>query len=47
LVFVRTPVTVDFIENDLVYLTEGPAAGTEVVTVGGSLLYGTETGVSK
>jgi hypothetical protein len=47
LVFVRAPVTVDYIEDDLVFLSEGPPVGTEVVTVGGSLLYGAETGVSK
>jgi len=46
LVFVRAPVTVDYIEDDLVFLSEGPPVGTEVVTVGGSLLYGAETGVS-
>jgi hypothetical protein len=47
LVFVRAPVTVDYIEDNLAFLSEGPPAGTEVVTVGGSLLYGAETGVSK
>ena len=47
LTFVRAPVTVDYIEDDLVFLSEGPPVGTEVVTVGGSLLYGAETGVSK
>jgi hypothetical protein len=47
LVFVRAPVTVDYIEDDLAFLSEGPPVGTQVVTVGGSLLYGAETGVSK
>jgi hypothetical protein len=47
LVFVRAPVTVDYIDDDLAFLSEGPPIGTEVVTVGGSLLYGAETGVSK
>ena len=47
LAFVRHAVTVDFIEGDLVVLMEGPPAGTEVVTVGGQELFGTETGVSK
>jgi hypothetical protein len=47
LTFVRQAVTVDFIEGDLVVLTVGPPAGTEVVTVGGEELFGTETGVSK
>ena len=45
--FVRYPVTVDFIEGDLVVLTEGPPAGTKVVTVGGQELFGADTGVSK
>lgn len=45
--FVRYPVTVDFIDGDLVVLTEGPPAGTKVVTVGGQELFGAETGVSK
>ena len=47
LVFVRAPVTVDYIDEDLAFLSEGPDVGTEVVTIGGSLLYGAETGVSK
>jgi hypothetical protein len=45
--FVRYAVTVDFIEGDLVVLTEGPPAGTKVVTVGGQELFGADTGVSK
>jgi hypothetical protein len=47
LTFVRAPVTVDYIEDGQAFLSEGPSVGTEVVTVGGSLLYGAETGVSK
>ena len=47
LAFVRESVTVDHIRGDLVFLVEGPSAGAEVVTVGGSELYGAETGVSK
>lgn len=47
LTFVRQSVTIDYIEDDLAFLTEGPDAGTEVVVVGGAELYGTETGVSK
>jgi hypothetical protein len=47
LVFVRAPVTVDYIDDEVAFLSEGPDVGTEVVTVGGSLLYGAETGVSK
>ena len=47
LAFVRHQIIIDYIEDDLAFLTEGPPVGTEVVTVGGALLYGAETGVSK
>ena len=42
LTFVRQPITVDRIEGDLAVLADGPASGTEVVTVGGAELYGAE-----
>lgn len=47
LAYVRVSITIDYIDDDEVFLLDGPAAGTEIVTVGGALLYGTETGVSK
>ena len=47
LTYVRESITVDYIEGDLVILSEGPAAGTNVVTVGVPELYGAETGVGK
>jgi hypothetical protein len=47
LVFVRAPIAVDYIDGDLAVLTDGPASGTAVVTVGGSELFGVETGVAK
>lgn len=47
LAFTRESILVDYIEDDLAFLLEGPSSGTEVVTVGGSELYGAETGVSK
>ena len=47
LTFVRTPITVDRIEGDMVILTDGPAVGTDIVTVGVAELYGTDTGVGK
>ena len=47
LVFVRQPVKVDYIEGDVAVLTEGPAAGTAVVTVGTAELLGMEFGVGK
>ncbi len=45
LTFVRAPITVDRIEGDVTYLTDGPAIGTEIVTVGATELYGAEIGV--
>jgi hypothetical protein len=41
-VFVREQVEVDYIQGDLVYLSSGPEAGTNVATVGVAELYGTE-----
>jgi hypothetical protein len=43
LTYVRQRVKVDRIVGDNVFLSQGPAAGTQVVTVGASLLYGSET----
>lgn len=45
LVFVREAVTVEKIQGEEAVLTEGPEAGTKVVSVGGAMLYGTEHGV--
>ncbi|MEZ4862292.1 MAG: hypothetical protein R3C14_13335 [Caldilineaceae bacterium] len=47
LTYIRTAVTVDFIEGDKVYLSEGPDAGTDVAVVAVAELYGTDTGVGK
>ncbi len=47
LVFIRQSISVDYVEGDLAYLTDGPATGAKVVTVAGAELYGAETGVSK
>lgn len=44
LVFVRQPIKVDYIEGDRAVLTDGPAPGTAVVTVGAAELFGTEHG---
>jgi CzcA family heavy metal efflux pump len=46
-VFVRWPIVVDYIEDELAFLSVGPPSGTAVVTVGAAELFGTETGVSK
>lgn len=43
--FVRTPVTVDRISEDVAILAQGPPAGTLVVTVGAAELWGVENGV--
>jgi hypothetical protein len=40
--YLRAPVKVDRIEGERVLLSEGPPAGTKVVTVGASEVYGTE-----
>lgn len=42
LVFVRHKITVDRIEGEMAVLSDGPAAGTTVVTVGAQELYGSE-----
>jgi hypothetical protein len=42
LTFVRHPVTVDYIEGNDVFVSEGPPSGTAVVTVGAAELYGAE-----
>jgi hypothetical protein len=43
--FVRQQVEVDRIDGDWVLLEDGPAAGTEVASVGVAEIYGAETGV--
>ena len=47
LTFVRQPITVDYIEGDMVVLVDGPATGTAVVIAGVAELYGTDTGIGK
>lgn len=47
LVFVRARVKVDYVEGDLAILAESPPAGTRVVTVGLTELYGAEFGVDE
>jgi hypothetical protein len=47
LVYVRERISVDQISGDMAVLTDGPAAGTTVVTVGAAELYGAELGVGK
>jgi hypothetical protein len=42
LVFVRSPITVVTIDGNRAVLSSGPAAGTQVVTVGAAELLGTE-----
>jgi hypothetical protein len=45
--FVRAPVEVARIEGELAYLSDGPPDGTEIVTVGGAEVYGTEFEMGK
>jgi hypothetical protein len=42
LTFVRRGIEIDRVDGDLVVLSEGPPAGTRVVTVGAAEVYGTE-----
>jgi hypothetical protein len=46
LTFQRTEVVVDRIKDDRVVLTDGPPAGTDVVTVGAAEVYGAELEVA-
>lgn len=45
--YLREPITIDHIEGDWAYLTNGPDTGTVVVSIGAAELYGTETGIGK
>jgi multidrug efflux pump subunit AcrA (membrane-fusion protein) len=47
LTYVREAIDVDYIDGDMVILKDGPATGTEVVTVGVAELYGADTGIGK
>lgn len=42
LVYVRAPITVERINTDIAQLTDGPPAGTTVVTTGAAELFGAE-----
>jgi hypothetical protein len=42
LTFIRAPITIDYIKGDTAVLTDGPASGTAVVTVGSAELFGAE-----
>ena len=45
LTFVRQAIVVDRIDGDRAFLSEGPAVGTKVATVGVQELFGAESGV--
>jgi hypothetical protein len=45
--FVRQQIKVDFIDGDQAVLTDGPATGTALVTLGSAHLLGLEIGVGK
>lgn len=47
LVFIRERVRIDYIDGDVAVLSEGPPAGTAVVTVGVAELFGVEFGIGK
>lgn len=42
LTYVRQRITIAYIDGDMAVLTEGPPAGTQVVTTGAAEVYGTE-----
>jgi hypothetical protein len=42
LTFAREPITIDYIKGDTAVLSDGPASGTTVVTVGSAELFGAE-----
>lgn len=46
-VFVRGRVVVDYIDVDRAVLTDGPAAGTQIVAIGATELYGAEVRTGK
>jgi len=46
LVFVYTPVTIDYLAGNVAVLSAGPPAATNVVTVGAIELSGVEKGVN-
>ena len=41
----QQPITIDYSDGAQTVLKDGPAAGTQVVSVGAAELYGAETGV--
>jgi hypothetical protein len=45
--FMRASITIERIEGDLAYLSEGPEVGTEVVSIAAAELWGAETGIGK
>jgi hypothetical protein len=47
LAYLRQHIEIDFIEGDAAILSDGPAVGTTVVTVGAAELLGTELGVGE
>jgi hypothetical protein len=47
LTFVRVPITVDHIQGDRAFLSQGPPSGMNVVIQGAAELYGTETDVEE
>ncbi|MGH3328994.1 MAG: hypothetical protein ACRDPT_14590 [Streptomycetales bacterium] len=43
--YIRAAIDVDYVDGDVAVLSDGPAVGTEVVTLGAAELYGAELGV--
>jgi len=47
LTFVRAPISIDRIEGDQAFISQGLETDAPIVTVGVAEIYGAETGVSK
>lgn len=47
LTFVRQRIVVDYIDGDVAVLSDGPASGTRVATVGVAELFGAESGLGQ
>ncbi len=47
LTYIREPITIESVEDDMAMLSEAPAVQTTVVSVGIAMLYGIEYGVGQ
>ncbi|MDI6777216.1 MAG: hypothetical protein QMD03_08300 [Syntrophales bacterium] len=47
LIYLREPITIDSIEDEMAILSKGPEVGTTIVTIGIAMLYGVECGIGQ